>query len=149
MTLSYINAVVEVNPTTSTPGHRRTHRTEPAFPKCFYLNYLATSHKSHMHQANIPRCNICNKMCTNVHFFFTKWCIVGYGPGTSWYLWDRSVVMIAIFEPGTRFNIKMSYRYRDSWYRDSYVTDKTVIFVIPLPRKTVFLSWYTLDSDSV
>ena len=33
----------------------------------------------------------CTEMCTRMHIFVTKWCIVGSGTGALWDLWDSRV----------------------------------------------------------
>ena len=45
-----------------------------------------------MHQINNPvshNASLCNR---NVHISVTKWCIVGYGTGAWWDLWDWSIM---------------------------------------------------------
>ena len=62
-----------------TIGHNRSNRTDP-------------SHKSHNASDNYPTVHhFVTEMCTRVHISVTKWCIVGYGTGEFWNLWDGSI----------------------------------------------------------
>ena len=47
------------------------------------------SHKSHDASVKYPTMHhFVTEMCTHVHICVTKYCILGYGPGAFWDLWD-------------------------------------------------------------
>ena len=58
------------------------------------INTIDPSHKSHNALVWYPAMHhLVTEMCTDVHIAGTKWCIVGYGTGASWYLWIRPIPM--------------------------------------------------------
>ena len=53
------------------------------------------SHKSHHASDKYPTMHhFVSEMCTCVHISVTKWCIVGYGTGALWDLWNGSIVTV-------------------------------------------------------
>ena len=52
------------------------------------------SHKSHNSLGQYPTMHLfVTEMCTHVHIPVTKWCIVRYGTGALWDLYNRSIVI--------------------------------------------------------
>ena len=74
--------------------------------KCFHKVHTDTFNLLEVGQINSPVSEIpqCIRKIShnttlhyrNVHFFFTKWCIVGNGTGTLWDLCDRSILSISL-----------------------------------------------------
>ena len=52
----------------------------------------------------------CTEMCTRMHIFVTKWCIVGSGTGALWDLWDSRVCSQ---RHGTKSYIEKKRRHAD------------------------------------
>ena len=52
------------------------------------------SHESHNVSDIYPTMHHFTEMCTHVHIYFTKWCIVGCGTGAVWDLCNRSIEVV-------------------------------------------------------
>ena len=54
--------------------------------------FIDQCHKSHNASVKYPTMHhLVTEMCTHVDISLTKWCVVGYGNGALWDLWDRSI----------------------------------------------------------